>query len=348
MKSFSKRYKVGSSTIIKLAKFCDITLSHPESREFLSANISNRLLFEIRFITKSAEFIEPFLLVDNQQDDLYYLAQKSLASLSEALIGYDITRRFELKTLKQEIYTVHKDDPETDDSSIFDLIELLIIFAKDEKREEVTSRFKEIFEDENYPVVIMDWMIVPTTDNGIASVAPLLKNKDIRDKLRTVYAYKQGFKSGLTPESAARASADLVQYIFSSDKGQSSTKLYSAKLINTVASNWTTKSKVPELEKMLNDLVLLAKNFNNGISNIRHTDKHTIQTNYPGVFDVIFSLNMSVAELVLTTAQNEFIEQVSPKELKSKYLKNYKIDSSQGWIVSKKKEDIVNLDDIPF
>ncbi|MNY31332.1 hypothetical protein D3C86_1654920 [compost metagenome] len=92
---------------------------------------------------------------------------------------------------------------------------------------------------------------------------------------------------------------------------------------------------------------MLAKSFNNLISDVRHTDKHTIQTNSPGVYDVIFNLNLSISELVLTTIQDEFIEDMDSETIKQAYLEKYDVKVSNSWYVAKRDAPI-DLSEIPF
>jgi hypothetical protein len=344
MKTFSSRYKANTITISKLAQVGDISLSDKNSRMFLSETLRNRLLFVISYIVSNSDFIEKFMIVDDQQDEKKYLHRKTLQDISKAELGYDATLYLEPSIFGER---GRLSNDEVDDFKLFDLIELLLVFVKKSKKSDVRQRFLDVFESESFPVTIMDWIIVPTIETGILGVAPLIKDKSVRDKIRTIYPYKMGGRNAVTPEAAARISADIVQYIFSSPKSQGDTKIYSQKLIKRVAESWTSEDKTDELEKKLTELVVLAKSFNNLISDVRHTDKHTIQANSPGVYDVIFNLNLSISELVLTTIQDEFVEDMDSETIKQSYLDKYDIKISGSWYVAKKDVPI-DLSEIPF
>lgn len=306
MKSFSKRYPKNSVAIQKLAKIAGITSYDGKSNEFLQEKFRNRIAHVVKYICSQPDYIEPFLRVDaTATSEGYCIHEESLRNLSEAELGYDITEYFNTKKLKLQYTGSFDEAPEYHDFALLDLIELILVFCNKDKREDIRKRFSELFVDESYPAIVMDWMIVPITDSGIPGIASLLKDDNVKEKLRTVYPYKYGNRSALTPEAAARASADMLQYVFSSEHKSGGTKKYSEDLLDRVAANWTTPSKKEELRGLLNDLVKLAKNFNNQISNVRHTDKHTISTSQPGIYDLIFNLNLSITELVLISAQND-------------------------------------------
>lgn len=344
MKTFSNRHRSNTIAITKLALASNISIAdRTNERIFLSETLRNRLQFVISYITSSLEFIEKFALLDNKNEGIVYLHKKTIADLSNAELGYDTTQYIDPTIFGGR---KNRNDLEYDDFKLFDFIEILLVFTKDSKRDDVRKRFIEVFENESFPVFIMDWMLIPTVENGLIGVAPLLKDKTIQEKIRTLYPYKVGGRTSLTPEAAARVSADVVQYIFSSKKGQKGTKTYAEQLVTKVARAWTTEDKVPELDKMLSELVKLSKDFNNAISDVRHTDKHTIQANTPGIYEVIFNINLSIAELVLTTAQDEFIEETNSESIKKAYLSKYGLIAGAGWFIEKK--ETIDLGEIPF
>lgn len=76
----------------------------------------------------------------------------------------------------------------------------------------------------------------------------------------------------------------------------------------------------------MNLLVKNTKDFNNQISNIRHTDKHTIQVDYPDFYKLITQQNINIIELIILTFPEKYIKMPNSRLLKQNYIKKYNID----------------------
>lgn len=301
---------------------------------FLTEALRKRLQNEVKFIVSSLDYIEKILLLDNQKQEKIYLHDEILRDLSLREIGYDITKVI-------DCYTLSFDTPEYTDVKFLDLLEILIIFTKEEKRVELTQRFTNILQEETPNISINDFMIIIKNETWLRSIIPLLKDRLLKEKLSSFYD-----ASFVRPnyESLCRISADILQFIFSSDKSKKDTKKYAENLIKELCKKRTTKSKVEELFGLVNILVNNAKAFNNTISNIRHTDRTTIQLDSPNFYKLISQQNINVIELVILTFPEKYIKIPNSKSLKDNYCKKYNTDPSSGYYIAKPKIP----DELPF
>lgn len=338
MKLFSKR---NSKTIFKRVDsnsdtFASGGLEADHREMFISQELRNRLIQELKFTISSGDYIEKFLTVV-AEDNQYFIHPPTLTELTSRELGYDITDIFDSRNL-----SLLTDSSLYKDSHFFDLIELFIIFNKTEKRKEFTERLSPIFEEEEKKWLISDFMIIDQGETGIRALVPLLKDDKLSEMLSGFY---DNF-SGLDYKSLAGLSADILQNVLSSNS-KTKTKKFSKGLINEVASRWTKKDQVKELIELIDQEALLAKKFNNEISQIRHTDKHTIPVESQSLYKLITYKNMSLVETIIQTLPDEFVTNENSDTLKNMYIKKYKLEDHSGWtkkIPKKEPEE----EDIPF
>ncbi len=283
MQLFSKRYGISSISSISpygglrtsLRRYSNI-YSNSTTRDkisdettktkFLLIPLRIRLEQEIKFIIGDDDlFLESFLIVDDQIIGKKYFQNESLKNLTLRELGYDITEYYATKSL------IPQEDCK--DIFIFDLIELIIIFTKVEKRDEVVKKFNRIFKEEGNSFEIYNFMIVEKERSDIRTIIPLIKDETLKNKLVGFYSNRESFGSDF--EIRAKTSAELLQYIFSS-KIKGKTKTYTEDLCKKLSEKYTSPEKDDELEKIINDTVKNAKLLNNEVADIRHTDQSTI------------------------------------------------------------------------
>lgn len=317
---------------------------HPdvEQGRFLSDSLRNRLLQQLRYFTSTDRYIEQCFIVHNQRDEDYYLRSRSMRDLSMRELGYDLTEAIDFDTItpKESSFT---------DVKLFDLVEVIIILSKNDKREEVVNRIKEVFREEGDDFSVHGFMIISKENGGLRSVAPLIKEKVLREKIQAYYSQH----NIVAPqwESLARISAEIVQTLFSSPESKNDTKNFAQDLCSKLASSWTTAERREELASLLSETVKNAKDLSNQISKIRHTDRTTIPVDTPDFYKLIASKNINLAELAILTLPQNYISEQSPESVKEKYLEDYQVDRASRWVVKKKAQGIpddINPDDIPF
>lgn len=321
MKLFSKRYP------------------SVEGKSFLSSSLRSRLQNKIKFIVESNEYIEAFLIVNDEIANKFYFHDESLRQLSQLELGYDITeiigrKNFDFNQVQYQ------------DIKFFDLIELLVIFSKEDKRTDFIGGLKEIFEEEGGRFTIHNFMIIVKSSTGLRALSHLIKEKALEEKIKGLYPSNE---QDVNYQIFAKTSAEVLQFLFSSSEKKSNTKSYAENLCKEVARRWTSKTKLKELAVLLSEAVKQAKSFNNEISNIRHTDRTTIPVDNPGIYKFIWMHNVALIELFILSLPENYIVRQTPTELKNNYLSTYRLKKAPGWIVRKQEDDDIDIEEeIPF
>lgn len=308
-----------------------------EDDSFIKDSTRVRVFQEIKFISSSDKFIERFLLTDNQEEEQFYIRSKSMSDLTLTALGYDISEYIAFKKIgANEI---------NDDSKLFDLIEILLIFSKKSMRKQLVERFALILKEEDEPFALHGFMLINTKDTGLRAVASLIKEELLKKKITDFYDHQRGYSSNY--EILAKTSVEILQLIFSSPKAKNETGIYAEELCLKVAQKWTNVKNVKNLQKLLNETVLNAKKLSNQISDIRHTDRTTIPVGTPNIYKLITSKNINIAELVILSLLEEFILEQDPEKLKFDYLKRYDVTRDSEWKIQKIENEI-RIEEIPF
>jgi hypothetical protein len=274
--------------------------------------------------------------------DRYYLERNSLHKLSMRGLGYSMTEICNCSDLSFDLDSYQ-------DIKFFDLIELFIIFTKEDRRSSFIDRINEIFREEGDRFIIHDFLIIDKRAGGLRPLIPLIKDLLLRDKLSELLSESLLIGSNSGGEVSARISADVLQILFSDPDGKIDTKTYASDLCNKIATRWTTEDHVNDFSNLINETVLNAKKLGNEISNIRHTDGYTIKVEFPGFYKLISNNNTSIAELVILTFPEKYLIRQDPDGIKKSYLEKYSIDKEFGKVISKEEENMfISPDDLPF
>lgn len=347
---FSKRNQERNLRMrtLRMRHVHDGSMSREDPNKFLSDSLRTRLQEQVRFAVQSGNYIEPFLCVHDEVISKYYFHHKTLEDVSNQELGYSLAEIIDCKTLSfdEEAYS---------DVKLFDLIELILVFCKKDKIKDLISRFHKVFLEEQESFVMHGFMIVDKNVSGLRSLLPLIKDKTLRTKLSELYEDIRP-SVGNSYEVQARLSADIIQFLFSSSKGQSDTKKYSDDLCKSIAEKWTAKENTKKLTELLSETVKNAKDLGNQISNIRHTDQHSIRVESPSFYKLVAHKNMSIIELTILSLPEKYVTEQNPEEIKEQYLSSYSINKNNKWVVVKKEEktpeysssDDIDSDDIPF
>ena len=71
-----------------------------QKKEIIDNFLRNRLFCELQFIVESNKYLEKFLIVENRENDTFYLHTGTLTSLSLRELGYNIGDYFDLRNIK--------------------------------------------------------------------------------------------------------------------------------------------------------------------------------------------------------------------------------------------------------
>lgn len=331
MRLFSKRYDVA-----QFRRYGVVRRGDSSDLPLFSNSLINRLLQQIKFATSKPDFLERFLLVYDENALEFYINNGSLRDLSLTELGYDLTTFFDCR---KNLFTTSQ--PE-DQIKFFDLVELLIIFCKSEKRSAFVERLREIFREEGGEFDLHRFMIIKRGDSGLRAISPMVKDTRLQDKIKEYGELRH--MSSNTYAASARVSADVLQFIFSHPTKKGKTKDTADEICKKMAEQLTDSKNSKTLGDLLNDTVKLAREWNNQISNIRHADQHTIPVGHPDIYKMISTQNNAIAELVLLSLPERFITDEDPDVLRESYIKNFAINRDTKWTI---KEEI-RVEDIPF
>lgn len=334
MELFSKRNKRG---IKRLSYRYSLRREDNSEKKFLPDDFRGRIQSQIKYIINSNEFLEPFLVVKDENSNEYYLHEETLKNFGLRELGYDFSGVLDCKKITF-------DKNEYDDSKFFDFIETILIFTKKDKRDELEEKLKKTFNEEQDIFTIHGSIIIEKNSSGLDSVVSLIKEDNLRLRIED-YLNTRRALSKINWETLAQISADILQLLFSSPKSKKDTKKYAEDLCLKVSKQWTEKSKTNALANLISETVSNSKKLNNEISNIRHTDRSTIPVDMPNFYKLIASKNINIVELVILSLPEDYILRSDPEKQKDEYLTTYKIKRDNGWIVKKQE---INIDDIPF
>jgi hypothetical protein len=263
-------------------------------------------------------------------DLITWLHKENIKLISLWALGYDLNSYYDPERLEFDEYC-------TNEGYIFDLIELLIIFCKSDKREDFIQRIRHVFEEEQEwtSYTLHGYIIIENDTNEFRSIIPFIKDEKLRKKLSSYYSIK-----ATNPENStlAKASSDIINYLLSSEAGEF--KDFMDKLF---AKIWEKLSieKPEELAQFLLKHANQAKGFNNKIDDVRHTERSTIPIiQNSGIYKFIADNNMNIVELIITSLPEEYLSEWSSDDIKSYLVSTYHIDLNTPSKLS--------IDDVPF
>lgn len=325
--------------------------------EIISPETRNRLVSEIKFLSSRNDFLEWFILFENQQKNVIFFDENKVDSFSLSELGYRMSSFFEFETfilveLERKIRISSENErSETyfDDSKLFDLVEITILFAKNKKRDEVIDRFNSILTEENSSYHIVERLITRRTGDTLKSLGSILKDDHLKKKLDIYFRLAESDEYS----SAAKLSADILNIIFSgyikAQKPKAIAEIKDRLCNKLIANKADIDAKKKRLDTYIDDLLKTARNLSNDIYDIRHTEKSTIEVSNDNIYKLISIFNMQIVELVITTLKDDYVLGDSWEKIKKDYIEKYKIDPNlRKTIVKPDLDPPIDLDDIPF
>lgn len=368
MKFFSKRNKGLYRNIGRPGHYYARREISARDGDIVSDELRNRISSEINFIISRDDFLEWFILFENQKKEKIYLNPDKVNEFSLAELGYKMSDYFNFDgfsikkieyidpdVTKKNNTNTKSEDPEDailyfDDPKTFDLIEFIILFSKKSKRDEITKRFNDIFNEEESPFEIINGTIRKKEGEDLDVLSSLLKDTNLKQKLED-FQYYQEREDYI---NTSKISAEILNIIFSDfiveNKKKEIDKIIDTIIDKLVIPQGDAESKKKQLSQYLNDILVNLKGLNNNIYDIRHTEKSTTQTKDNYIYKLISSHNISFAELVLSSLKEEFIFTEDWEKIKNEYINKYQIDKNLRDIIEKPKKatDDVDIKNIPF
>ena len=294
----------------------------------LSEHLKSRLLTLIGLCIKNG-FLEECLL-KYFWNSISWLHEENLWLISRWWLGYDLNKLYDPNRLEFDNWCENE-------WYIFDLLELLIIFCKEEKREEFIKRIRHIFDEEQgmFTYSLHWYIIIQNDSNEFKSILPFIKDEKLRKKLVSYFEIKwKNTESSIL----AKASADIINYLLSSEEGEF--KNFMEQLFQKIWEKLSIE-KPEELAQFLLKHANQSKGFNNKIDDVRHTERSTIPIiQNSGIYKFIADNNMSLIELIITSLPEEYLSEWSPGEIKSTLLSTFSIDVNSALRIS--------VDESPF
>lgn len=330
------------------------------NNSFISGELRTRLAAEISFLTSMDDFLEFFILFENQEKESIFLDENKVNGFSLSELGYQMTDYFQfedfaVKELEHsrpiptgnEQGEVEKQDEVInyfDDFKLFDLIEFIILFSKKPKRKEVIERFNNIYLEESSEYEIINGMITKKNEEDIYTIKNLLEDRNLKRKIED-YQYYNDRDDYI---NMAKVSAEIVNIIFS-NQIQKKKKTEIDKILKKTAIVLGLKKKDQDaLYNELNSDLSNIKNFNNNIYNIRHTEKSTIhlkESCQEILHKVIAEKNITFIEMIILALKDDFIFSEDREKIKNIYIDKYKIEKNKRYMIEKPESDISK---IPF
>ena len=353
MKLFSKRHserRVGLDSLQYRRRV--------RSNELLTAEARNRLTAEIKYLSSNDNFLEWFILFqdDTGKDPVISFDDVKLNDFSMAELGYRLTDNFEFYDFKMKEsyqtlrYATEDERQESyyDDYRLFDLAEITILFSKPDQRKDVINRINNIFSEENSEFEIIEHLITRKSGDDLKGMLGIIKDDTLRKKIERFFEYfsKRDYIN------SAKISADIINIIFS-DVEKSGKKKQIEQLKSKLSKNLISDKSSEKQERIashINTALSLARNLNNDVYDIRHTEKSTLTPHGDNLYKMASRQNLSVIELTITALKDDFVLSDNWENIKEAYTKKYGIDTNVRRVRGRKPADDepIDLSEIPF
>lgn len=357
MKLFSKRNQAINNSLFD-ERHLPLPSRAMRRMELISPEARNRLISEIKFLSSRDGFLEWFIFFENKKKGTIFFDSDKIDNFSLAELGYSMSDYFEFEYFKmvqnQRKVRFSADDEKIekyfDDSKLFDLAEITILFAKPEERDNVIKRFNIIFAEENSNYEIVQHLITKKSGENLKSLKNILKDDALKTKLNSYLNYE--FDGDYL--NAAKVSAEIVNLMFSGyikDDKPSVIKKLKQKLVERLLAAADAKSiKGKKLEGHIDSLLKIAKDLSNEIYDVRHTEKSTLEIRNDNIYKLISRNNGSIIELVLTTLKDEYVISDNWDKIKKDYIEKYKIDPNSRLYIEKPDpvDEPIDLSGIAF
>jgi len=326
--------------------------------ELISSEARNRITSEIKFLSSNDDFLEWFILFENRKEIKTFFDKDKVDHFSLSELGYAMSNFFEFenfKIIQQERdgkypENTNKKEKYFNDYALFDLAEIVILFAKDKKRCDVINRLNTIFSEEDTDYQIVEYLITKKSGETLKTLVTLLKNDNLRAKIGTFFDLYD--KNEYV--NSSKISADIINIILSGNskdhKPQHILDIKKRLIKKIIKDSTKNNDKSKRFMLYFDDILKSSKNLSNDIYDIRHTEKSTIEIINENIYKMVSNLNMSLAELILTALKDDYVLGDNWEKIKNEYIKKYKIDKNIRLVIEnpEKEQGDIKVEDIPF
>lgn len=321
-----------------------------DNKELVNKNARSRLVSIIKFFTSSDNFLEKYILVDDRKGKIHYFNKKLLDDFSESELGYKFSDNFVFYPFAFLGNKIPVDEEETmkelfNDYLLFDLLETMILFSSKKKRGEVIFRINKILQEEKTGFVISKNIITKDSGEDLRSIVNQLKDNKLSSKIVSYY----DFFANKDYINACKVSADIVNIILSDESIQKkkAIKNLQKEISSSIVINSKEKDKrITEFENIISEYLKNINSLNNGVFDVRHSEKDRIEVSNEYLYKLICSANISFVELALTSLKDNYIAEEDWEKIKEEYIENYKINKDNYYYVPDPED--IDPEDIPF
>lgn len=324
------------------------------SQEIITSEVRTRLVSLIKFLTSSNLFIEGYVLIENKGEKLHYLNEDLINDFSQAELGYKFSDTFKLQPFSFDgnyVSLENSDEPERifNDYFLFDLLETVILFSKNDQRDEVIKRIDNILKEESTGFSIIENLITKDGGEDLKNIFPQLKDEKLSQKIKSYYQFFENDNY----INACKISADILNIIFSDDSSGKKKIIHEMQksIADSVVLNKKEKDKRKlEFIEYFNSMMNISRTLNNQIYDIRHSEKTTIRISNEYFYKLICTYNMSLVELVLTSLKDRYLFTEDWETIKNLYIESYRINKETRYFIPDPKDDpsYIDPEDIPF
>ena len=353
MKLFSKRHterRLGADRIHYRRQV--------RANELLSSEARNRLIAEIKYLSSNDISLEWFILFEDKTGSQPTISfdDIKLNDFSLAELGYKLTDNFDFNDfgMKQSYQTLRyaneDEEPQSyyDDYRLFDFAEITILFSKPDQRRDVIDRINNILNEEATEFEIVEHLITRKRGDDLKGMLGIIKDETLRQKIERFFDYF----SRRDYINSAKISADVVNIIFS-DVEKSGKKKQIEQIKKKLSKNLISDKSIEKQERIasyINTALSLARDLNNDVYDIRHTERSTLIPHGDNLYKMASRQNLTIIELTMTALKDDFVLSDNWENIKAEYTKKYGIDTKLRRTRARKHLDDkpIDLSEIPF
>jgi hypothetical protein len=332
-------------------------LSKQKRNEIINPQARIRLSSFLKFISSLDLFLEKYILIENKKDKVHYFNKKLIDDFSESELGYKFSDSFNYYPFRFNGESIISNDEKQtveevyDDFILFDLLEATILFSKADQRNEVIKRINNIFQEEKISYYIKENLITKNEGEDLRNISIQLKDVKLAAKINSYY----NFFDEDDYINAAKISAEILNMIFSDESEEKIKVIGKLKkdLASSIVANTEEKQKrEEEFLEILSSISKMCQTLNNGIFDVRHSEKDRIKISNEYFYKLICNYNISLVELLLTSLKDRHISTEDWEAIKNKYIETYKINKDTFYYIpdpkAKDGNEEIKPEDIPF
>ncbi len=299
---------------------------------FLDEKSRNILLSKLSFILKYEKYLD---LDDIQEINLFLKRRLGLKDdiLDKQILDYPsieaiFTETFSLNNGHQyEIFN---------DPLFITIIEIILVFVKDDKYKKIQNEFSEIF-DKYTNLHLKDYLVFFDTLPDLKNQLHLIKDEKLKLLLKNFYIneYRDNY------QKMAKISADIIKKIFYPKPNNKKEKVTEKILINSFKIEKKRKKERKLIKEYLENRFDFITQVIDKIYNIRHTEDWTIEVKDDYVYKMVSSSCIDFITLYIKSNRGKYFRSLEKtKQIRKKYYEEF-----ERYIPKVSSDE---YDDLPF